>query len=452
MDTPRDQQPLSSFALLKTARFGPLFATQFLGAFNDNLYKNALIVLLTFHTAQWTTLSAVTLTNLAAGLFILPFFLFSATAGQLADKYDKATLARLTKLLEIFILLLAGIGFWLESLAWLMLALFLMGLQSALFGPIKYSILPQHLASGELVGGNALVEAGTFVAILIGTLAGGLIAALDHGTVWITALGLAIAILGYLTSRAIPAAAPPEPHLRVSFNAFRETWRVIGFARESRSIFLAILGISWFWLYGALFLAQFPVYAKNILGGDEGSITLLLATFSIGIGVGSLVCEKLSAKRLEIGLVPLGALGMTLFALDFALAPPAAALTQASPLPLSVMLQQGHFQRILLDLLLLGACGGLYCVPLYALVQQRSKPERRARIIAANNIMNSIFMVGSALFAAWFLGEGHAMPTLFILAAAANTLVAIYIFTLAPEYLLRARDYLCGRRGTGNGE
>jgi MFS family permease len=253
----------SQFGLLKARRFAPFFATQFLGAFNDNLFKNALIVLLTFQAASWTALAPEVLTNLAAGIFILPFFLFSATAGQLADKYDKAKLARLVKLLEIVIMGVALLGFSMHSLAVLLTALFLLGLHSTLFGPVKYAILPQHLRENELVGGNALVEAGTFVAILIGTLAGGLLAGAAGHPTWVAYTGLVIAVFGYLFSRGIPAAPAPAPELVVSLNPLSETWRNIGFARQNRTVFLSILGISWFWLYGALFLAQFPAYAKK---------------------------------------------------------------------------------------------------------------------------------------------------------------------------------------------
>ena len=423
--------------LLRERRFLPLFVTQFLGALNDNVLKNALVVLLTFQAAAWTTLQPEVLANLAAGIFILPFFLFSATAGQLADKFDKARLARLVKLLEIGIMLVAGAGFALHSLAVLMTALFMLGLHSTLFGPVKYAILPQHLRAEELVGGNALIEAGTFVAILVGTLLGGLLAGSgEAGPLWITAAGLAIAVAGYGASRSIPAAPAPEPGLRVSPNPFTETWRNIAFARESRTVFLSILGISWFWLYGALFLAQFPAYAKNVLGGGETAVTLLLATFTVGIGAGSLACERLSARQVELGLVPFGSIGLTLFGLDLALASPAVA-PAGGPLGALALLTLPGIWRILADLALLGAFGGFFIVPLYALVQQRSSPAHRARIIAANNIVNAFFMVVGALAAAGLLGSGLSIPALFAVAALCNAAVALYIYKLVPEFLLR---------------
>ncbi len=431
----------NQYRLMRSARFRPLFWTQFLGAFNDNLYKNALVVLLTFQTAQWTTLRPEILANLAAGLFILPFFLFSATAGQLADKYDKARLARLSKGLEIAIMGVAVAGFLLHSLALLLAALFLLGLQSTLFGPVKYSILPQHLKEAELVGGNALVEAGTFVAILVGTLAGGLLAGAGLDPLWIAFAGLLVAVAGYLASRGIPAAPPPDPGLKVHPNPLTETWRNIGFARENRTVFLSILGISWFWLYGALFLAQFPAYGKNVLGGGEAAVTLLLAVFTVGIGAGSLLCERLSAGRVELGLVPFGSIGLTLFGLDLAFA--SMALPPVTELrPLGELLAQPALWRILADLVLLGLFGGFLIVPLYALVQSRSAPAHRARIIAANNIMNAAFMVAGALAAAGLLGAGLSIPALFAVAAVGNAAVAIYIYRLVPEFLLRFLAWL----------
>jgi len=420
--------------LLRARRFAPLFVTQFLGALNDNVLKNAMVVLLTFQAASWTTMKPELLANLAAGIFILPFFLFSATAGQLADKYDKAALARLSKLLEVLIVLIAGVGFFVQSLNVLFLSLFLMGLQSTLFGPVKYAILPQHLKSDELVGGNALIESGTFVAILLGTLLGGLLAASAAATVWITAVGLVVAVGGYFASRAIPVAVPPAPTLAINPNPLTETWRNIGFARENRTVFLSIMGISWFWLFGALFLAQFPAYTKDVLGGSETAVTLLLATFTFGIGVGSLLCEKLSARRIELGLVPLGSIGLTLFAFDLAFASPP---TPAAGVGALALLQFASTWRVLADLVLIGIFGGLFIVPLYALVQQRSNPEHCARVIAANNILNALFMVVGALAAAGMLAAGLTIPMLFAVAAVCNAAVAIFIYGLVPEFLLR---------------
>ncbi|MDO5674419.1 MAG: MFS transporter [bacterium] len=424
----------SQFSLLKKRRFAPFFITQFLGAFNDNLFKNALVVLLTFQAASWTSLKIETLGNLAAGIFILPFFLFSASAGQLADKFDKAMLARLVKILEMGIMAVAGLGFYLHSFWLLMAALFLLGCHSALFGPVKYAILPQHLREDELVGGNALIEAGTFISILLGTLAGGVLAGTIAHPIWIAAGAFLIALLGYGASRLIPAAPPPAPDLRINPNPFTETWRNIQFARENRSVFLSILGISWFWLYGAIFLAQFPAYARNVLGGTEMAVTLLLAVFTLGIGVGSLLCERLSGKQVEIGLVPLGSIGLTLFGLDLTFASPASVSPSTG---LLALVAQPWMWRILLDLLFIGVFGGFFIVPLYTLVQLRSSQAHRARIIAANNIVNALFMVLGSAAAALLLARGMSIPALFGLCALWNGLVALYIYLLVPEFLLR---------------
>jgi len=424
------------FGLLKTRRFAPFFVTQFLGAFNDNLFKNALVVLLTFQAAQWTTLKPELLANMAAGIFILPFFLFSATAGQLADKYDKARLARLVKVLEMVIMGVAAAGFFLTSLPVLMFALFLLGCHSTLFGPVKYAIMPQHLHPDELVGGNALIEAGTFVAILIGTLAGGLLAGSVEHPAWIAVGGLLVAFAGYLSSRGIPAAPPPAPGLTINLNPLSETWRNIAFAKQNRTVFLSILGISWFWLYGALFLAQFPAYAKFVLGGGESAVTLLLATFTVGIGIGSMLCERMSGKHVEIGLVPFGSIGLTLFGLDLYFASPVG-MAGNTPHELLALLSVPAIWRVLFDLMMLGTFGGFFIVPLYALVQVRSSAEHRARIIAANNILNALFMVVGALGAASLLGGGLSIPALFGLAALLNAGVALYIYGLVPEFLLR---------------
>ena len=426
---------MSQARLLRQRRFLPLFITQFLGALNDNVYKNSLVVLLTFKAAEWTSLSPGILANLAAGIFILPFFIFSASAGQFADKFDKARIARLVKILEIVIIIIAGAGFASHSLPLLLVALGLLGCHSTLFGPVKYAILPEHLQADELIGGNALIEAGTFVAILVGTLFGGLLAAAGD-TIWITGASLVIAVAGYAASRFIPSAPPPDAQLRLQANPLLETWRVIGHARANRLVFLAILGISWFWLYGALFLAQFPAYAKDVLGGSEVAVTLLLATFTIGIGAGSLACERMSGGRVEPGLVPLGSLGLTLFGLDVAFASPTLPPVGA-PLALAALLGQWSTWHVLADLLFIGVFGGFFIVPLYTLVQERSEASHRARVIAANNILNACFMVAGALAAAGLLATGVSIATLFGIAAVANAVVVAYIYQCEPEFIGR---------------
>ena len=323
----------------------------------------------------------------------------------------------------------------------LMGALFLLGCHSTLFGPVKYAIMPQHLHSDELIGGNALIEAGTFVAILIGTLAGGILAgSVDHPAL-IALGGFVVAAAGYVSSRGIPAAPPPVPDLTINLNPFSETWRNIAFARQNRTVFLSILGISWFWLYGALFLAQFPAYARFVLGGGESAVTMLLATFTVGIGIGSMLCERMSGKHVEIGLVPFGSIGLTLFGLDLYFASPVG-LVGTTPHELLALLSIPAIWRVLFDLMMLGVFGGFFIVPMYALVQLRSSPDHRARIIAANNILNALFMVVGALGAASLLGAGLSMPALFALAALLNAVVAIYIYGLVPEFLLRFMAWL----------
>jgi 1-acyl-sn-glycerol-3-phosphate acyltransferase len=423
------------FGLLRARRFGPFFVTQTLGAFNDNVFKNALVILVTFGIAGLSPADVNLYVNLAAGLFILPFFLFSATAGQIAEKYEKSRLIRGIKLFEIVIMLLAVAGLALGSIPFLMGVLFLMGTQSALFGPVKYSILPQHLHETELVGGNALVEAATFLAILLGTMLGGWLMAQHGGAQWISATVVVVAVLGYLTSRGIPSAQPTAPELRINWNPVTETWRNFRFMQTNRTVLLAVLGISWFWFYGALFLSQLPNYTKLNLGGDETVVTLLLTVFSLGIGIGSLLCERLSGHKVEIGLVPLGSIGLTLFGIDLYFAQPEVATVTG--ISAGEFLKSASNHRVLWDLLLTGIFGGFYIVPLYALIQTRSEPSHRSRIIAGNNILNALFMVAAALIAIVLLDAGLSIPQLLLVAALMNAAVAVFIYSLVPEFLMR---------------
>ena len=426
----------SQFALLKARRFLPFFVTQFLGAFNDNVFKNALIIYITFQAAVSSGVNLNTLINVCAGLFILPFFIFSAFAGQVADKLEKSVLIRRIKLAEIGIMVLAGVAFLLGHVWFLIFVLFVMGTQSAFFGPVKYAILPQHLKNSELVGGNALVEMGTFLAILIGTICGGVLIGLEGaGRTLVTAMLLIVAVLGWLASRGIPDAPAADPGLRLAFNPLTETWRVIRFTYENLVVFRSILGISWFWFYGALLLTQLPNYTKSVLGGNEQVITLLLASFSLGIGVGSLLCERMSGRKVEIGLVPFGAIGLTVFAIDLAFASPGFA--SGAPVGIGGFLSQPGSVRILADLTLMAVFGGFYSVPLYALIQQRTAPGNRARVIAGNNILNALFMVASALAAIALLNAGLSIPQLFFVVGLLNAAVAVYIFKLVPEFLMR---------------
>lgn len=426
----------SQFSLFKQRRFMPFFMTQSLGAFNDNIFKNALVAMLVFKGSAVAGLNTDQLVNFSAMLFILPFFLFSALFGQFADKFEKSIQIRRVKLLEVVIMLLAVLGFWLENLPLLLCVLFLLGLQSTIFGPIKYGILPQVLQRNELVGGNALVEMGTFVAILLGTIAGPQLAGIPTSwPYWVSVACLGVAGLGYWYSRGIPQAAAVAPDLKISWNIYRETIRNIRYINENRTVLNSVLGISWFWFFGATFLVQIPSYSQNVLGGDQNLMSGLLALFIIGISSGSLLCERLSGRNVEIGLVPFGAIGLTLFGIDLYFATPAAA---TAPIGAWAFFADSANWRVLIDLLLIGVFGGFYTVPLYALVQQRSNPKHRSRVIAGLNILNALFMVISAIMAMLLLGQvGLSIPELFLITAILNAVVAIYIFSLVPEFLMR---------------
>ncbi len=424
----------SQFGLLGARRFGPFFLTQTLGAFNDNVFKNALVILVTFGIVGLSDDDINYYVNLAGGLFILPFFLFSATAGQIAEKFEKSQLIRMIKIAEILIMGVGIAGLLMSSLPVLFGALFLMGAQSAVFGPVKYSILPQHLQEHELVGGNAWVEAATFLAILLGTMLGGWLMTRDGGAGMVSITVLLVAVLGYFASRRIPSAAAAAPDLRINWNPLTETWRNFRFMQTNRTVLLSVLGISWFWLYGAMFLSQLPGYTKTVLGGDETVVTLLLTVFSLGIGIGSLLCERLSGHKVEIGLVPLGSIGLTLFGIDLYLAQPTVAAANISA---GAFMQIAASHRVLWDLFLIGMFGGFYIVPLYALIQTRSEASHRSRILAGNNILNALFMVVAAVLAIVLLDAGLTIPQLLLTTALMNAAVAVFIYTLVPEFLMR---------------
>ncbi len=426
----------SQFALLRQRRFAPFFLTQFLGAFNDNIFRNGLVILATFQATQVAGLDASVLANIAGALFILPFFLFSASAGQLADKYEKSRLIRRIKLLEIVLMVLAAIAFLNDSYKSLLLVLFLMGCQSTLFGPVKYAYLPQQLNSEELIGGNALVESGTYVAIILGLIVGGIAVAIDNGSHYlIGCLLVGFACIGYLSSRGIPATRAVDPDLQLNWNAWTETWRMVRFARADRSVFLAIMGLSWFWFFGSALTLQVPAYTLEILNGNEEITTILLVAFAVGVGVGSLLCEKMSGRRIELGLVPFGSIGLSLFAVDLYFAQPVSQIIAVNSV--GEFLSRAGSWRVLADLSLLGAFGGFYSVPLYALIQDRAEPSQLSRIIAANNIINSLFMVAAALLALALLKSGVSIPQFFLVLAVVNAVVAIYIYSLLPEFLMR---------------
>ena len=442
----------NQFSLLTQQRFRPFFFTQFLGAFNDNVFKTALITLVAFHTASLTSMDGSTLATLLPGLFILPFFLFSATAGQIADKFEKSAIIRWVKLFEIGIMLFASGGFFLHNIWLLGTALFMMGMHSTLFGPVKYSYLPQHLKQHELIGGNGMVEMGSFIAILLGQVLGAWLATVSHHELFTSISILFIAAMGYWTSLGIPNSPAADAHLKINWNPVTETIRSIQYIWSQQAIWLAIIAISWFWFYGVTLLAQFPNLAKNVLYGDESVFILLLTVFSLGIGIGSLLCEKLSKGRLELGLVVFGAIGLTIFGADLY---GSSTSIQASynnktffnSLAFISMQYNAHGElvlthwRLLMDIVLIGLFGGFYIVPLYVSIQTRAQAGFQSRVIAANNIMNALFMVLSAGFSLLLFNQGLGIAQLFLATALLNIIVIIYLCMRQPEYLSSFTDW-----------
>ena len=433
----------SQFSLLGKRRFLPFFVTQALGALNDNLFKQSLILAILYKLniegdrGIWV--------NLCALLFIVPFFLFSALAGQFGEKYAKDRLIRLIKLGEIAIMVVAAIGFAFDHLALMLVALFAMGTHSAMFGPVKYSILPQTLRPEELVGGNGLVEMGTFLAILAGTIGAGIMLSSGNYTVIVSLVIIAVAVLGYLASRAIPSAPADTPQLRLNWNIFSESWATLRLGlNQTPAVSRSVVGNSWFWFVGAIYLTQIPAYAKDWLSGDETVVTLILTVFSVGIALGSLLCEKLSGRKVEIGLVPFGSFGLTVFGLLL--------WWHSGQMPQNIQANDwlgvlGFSQAwwVLLDILGLGVFGGFYIVPLYALIQSRTSESERARVIAANNILNALFMVVSALVTILLLSvAGLTIPELFLVVSLMNIAVNAYIFKIVPEFSMRFLIWLLG--------
>jgi len=431
----------SQFSLLGKRRFLPFFVTQSLGALNDNLFKQSLILAILYKLSIdgdrgiWV--------NLCALLFIIPFFLFSALAGQFGEKYPKDQLIRLIKLGEIAIMVVGAIGFAFDHLTLMLVALFAMGTHSALFGPVKYSILPQTLHDDELVGGNGLVEMGTFLSILAGTIGAGIMLSSQHYTVIVSGVIVSVAVLGYLASRAIPRVAADTPELRLNWNIFSETWATLRLGlNQTPAVSRSVVGNSWFWFVGAIYLTQIPAYAKEWLYGDETVVTLILTVFSVGIAVGSMLCEKLSGRKVEIGLVPFGSFGLTVFGLLL--------WWHSGHMPQNIQANDwlgvlGFSQAwwVLLDILGLGVFGGFYIVPLYALIQSRTAENERARVIAANNILNALFMVVSAVVTILLLSVAKlTIPELFLVVSLLNIAVNTYIFKIVPEFTMRFMIWL----------
>jgi 1-acyl-sn-glycerol-3-phosphate acyltransferase len=426
---------MSQFNLLGSRRFAPFFWTQALGAFNDNAFRNAMVMLVAFQMGlDDKTVSLYT--NLAPALFILPYFLFSATAGQLAEKYEKSRIIRYVKLFEIAAMAIAAVGFYTHHTTLLLVVLFLMGLHSTTFGPIKYAILPQALKPEELVGGNGLVEMGTQLAMLIGMIAGNsLMLIAGYGPLAASATTILVAVLGYLASRRIPPAPATAPDLVFNWNPASETMRVLGITKQDRRVFNAVLGISWFWFFGTVLIAQLPNYTRLNLGGDGSVNTLVLTLFSLGTGVGALLCERMSGRRVEVGLVPLGAFGLTAFGVDLYLAHPH--LATAHGLDWLGFIHGAGSWRVVMDLTLIGVFSGFYVVPLFAFVQARTPRDRLSRVIAGNNIINALFICLASGFGLALGALGFTAVQIFLAAALLNVLVAAYIFTIVPEFLMR---------------
>jgi hypothetical protein len=419
-------------AMMTDRRFWPLFWTQALGAFNDNVFKNAIVMLITYKSVTLFGLSKESLVALCGAIFILPFFLFSAVAGELADKKSKTDLSRYTKVWEVLIMLIGAIGFAMESLPLLLTALFMLGMQATFFGPIKYGILPELLGPRELVSGNALIELGTFVSILLGTILVGVLMGLgDSGRHWVSLAAIGIAAAGYAMSRGILPRPAQAPGLKISARPIAPTFELFRIARKVQSVFLSILAISWFWLMGSIVLSVLPPLCKDVLGGSENVLTFFLALFSLGVGFGALLCERLSFGSLELGLVPIGSIGMSLFALDIGLLPMPHAPTIAD------LFADPHGWRLAIDLFLFSISAGLFTVPLYTLMQIRSDEKERSRVVAANNVFNALFMVAGAVALMGLYALGLKGPQIFLVLAGTNALVAVYVYTVLPEFLFR---------------
>ena len=405
--------------LLRSRRFLPLFVTQFLSALNDNLFKNALVVLALFQAG----VQGPVLVAAAGGVFILPYLLFASIAGELADRYDKARLIRLMKWWECALMVTAAVGFLTGEIGFLMVVLFGLGVQATFFSPLKYGILPDHLGVDEIVAGNGYIEAGTYVGILVGTIAGAALIRDVEGPLVVSIAGLSIALSGLLVARAIPPAPPSGKRVAIGWNLVRETGRILSHARRDRVIWRSVLGISWFWMVGLVLLTQFPVVAKDVLGGDSALVTLLLTGFTAGVGVGSILCPLLLRGEVSARHVPWAALGISLFTWDFAGACQAAGAAGATSIAAVLASLAGW--RMLGDLFALAFCGGVFSVPLYAIVQARAAPDERARMIAANNVLNAGFMVAGSAVAAGLAAWGLGAPAMLRLLAGLNLPVAV---------------------------
>ncbi|MFV8439465.1 MFS transporter [Vibrio owensii] len=425
-----------------TKRFFPYFVTQCLGALNDNIYKNVLLLMVTYSQIDSLPMSVDLFVNLAAGLFILPFFLFSAHAGAIADNMDKAKLIRRLKLIELVIMSCAATAIMTQSAILMLVLLFMTGTQSAYFGPVKYALLPQALKSDELVKGNAWVEIGTFLSILIGTLSAGLLLAIPNGMLIASCIVITLSLLGFLSSANIPSL-PSKKSDQVKFEPITGLKKTLKLAQKQRGIWMSILAISWFWFMGATYLTQFPNFAREHLFADSTVVSLLLALFSVGIATGSWLCEKLSFNQVELGILPFGILGLTIFSADLLWAVPAIESFPSQYYDVQSFVAQSSHIRVMIDLFLVGVSGGVFIVPLYAFIQSRSEEGECAQSIAANNIMNALFMVASAAVSILVLSVlEFSIVELFAILAVGNFIVAIYVYRQVPEFTQRFVSYL----------
>jgi MFS family permease len=446
-------QNKGQFYLFTKRRFLPFFITQFLGALNDNLFKNALLVTIVSTAVAYADNTTNFLTNLAAGLFILPFFLFSTIAGHLADRFDKAYLIRRIKFAEIILMLIGCFSLWQANIYLMLGVLFLLGVQSAFFGPIKYAIIPQHIGDNELLAANAQVGMGTFVSILLGTLIGGWLVTTPQGTMQLGALIILVAIIGWLSSCKIPKAPPEKIDFqpKASFNPFRETAFNFSLAKQNKTVIFCIFSSSWFWLYGACFLTQVPNFSVAILGGDPKLISILLSFFIVGVAIGSLCCNRLSRGQVEPGLVPVGALGLSLFAIDLYFSSTHYAAINASGTTVMPMafLSMLSGLRILADLLFIGLFGGLFIVPVYAMIQRNTDGATRARVVSVNNIFNALFMVAGSLLGMLFLSKlGWTIPQFFFLLAMLNLVFMGTIFYFEPVFIKSFKQWAALKQST----
>ena len=428
----------NQFQLFKHRRFNAMFFTQFLGAFNDNIFKQALILVLTYTAASQLGMEVSILNNLAAMLFILPYFLFSALAGQIADKFEKSKLTQFIKLLELVIMAIAAVGFVFEWYALLFVALFLMGTHSTFFGPIKYAYLPQAMKEDELVGANGLFQMGTSLAILLGMIIAGVLTQLSQSLYWISVTVLIVAVLGYLAARYIPAMPAMQPNLKINWNIITTSLSTIRYLYSLPFLFFVILGNSWFWFYGATFLTQTPEFSKVILQGDESVVIFLLTLFSVGVSIGSLLCKSLTKNQVSLRLLPFGIAGLSIFAIDlyFSLSSLNIDVNNSALLSIRDLFGLNGSWRVFADLFFLGFSGGLYIVPLYASMQAYAPKSHRARIVGANNIFNAIFMVTSAIFAIVILNAlGLTLPQLFLVTGLLNIAFGAFLYVKLNKHI-----------------